>query len=189
MPRQRRLARTSDLDVKRQQHRQVFVLDRLYTARSAMHHRDRSAPIALPGDAPVLQPISCFGRSSRPGAHQLASLVSRHACILSRVDQDVVSNNLEYRDAVLGAELKIPLVVRRHRHDCARSVAHQNKIANPNRHLLTAERIDRKALCCEAILVDVARILAALVIHHRLQTPLSSSADQAARQRMLRCQD
>ena len=42
----------------------------------------------------------------------------------------------------LRAEFEVALVVRRHGHDRARAVAHQHEVADPDRDLLAAERID-----------------------------------------------
>ena len=49
------------------------------------------------------------------------------------------------RDAVLRAEFEVALVVRGHGHDRAGAVAHQHEVADPDRHLLAAERIDRRS--------------------------------------------
>ncbi len=53
--RQRRLAHSRQLRVRRQQHRQVFVRHGYHSVFRAVHHRNRRAPISLPRNPPVFQ--------------------------------------------------------------------------------------------------------------------------------------
>src|SRR5690349_20437973 len=54
---ERRSTRARDLYIERQQHRQIFLGHRHDAARLAVNHRNRSAPIALPRDAPIFNSI------------------------------------------------------------------------------------------------------------------------------------
>ena len=110
-------------------------------------------------------------------AHALDGLVAGQAAELAGVFQDAVACERfghrairgelaigrayhgSDRDAVLAAELKVPLVVGRHGHDRARAVAHDNEVAHPNRHVRSAIRVHRVASREEADLFEVVGAL------------------------------
>ena len=125
-------------------------------ARVAVHHRNRGAPVPLSRDAPVLQaelhrPLA-DALLLHPLAHARQRHLRRQAGELARLDEppivfegpvDVlgrvselrirVDDNLD-RQAVLGRELEVALIVRRHRHDRASAVVSQNKVRYPDRN-------------------------------------------------------
>jgi len=129
-----------------------------------VHDRNRGAPIPLAADQPVaelvihalLTEIFAF----EPGGHALHRLLGRQARELTGVDQNAVfgigrcqvalrlaggRDDLSDRDVIFLSECKVALIVRRHGHDGARSVADENVIADIDRHFLAVERIDREA--------------------------------------------
>ncbi len=61
-------------------------------------------------------------------------------------------------EVVLLGEFVVALVVRRHAHDGARAVIHQNVVRDPDRHPLAVERIDGIAPGEDAVLFDLADI-------------------------------
>ena len=83
------------------------------------------------------------------------------------------------RDAVLFAKLEVALIVRGHGHDRARAIAHQHEVADPDGHLLAAERIDRVAAGEQAFLLDVARTFGSARIDHLLHLRLQLDATRA----------
>ena len=93
------------------------------------------------------------------------------------------------RDAVLAAEFEIALVVRRHGHDRARAVSHQDEVADPDRDLLAAVRIDGVVAGEEAFLLDIAGIAIGARVHHGLGARLAGGVEQLLVQRMLGRED
>ena len=69
------------------------------------------------------------------------------------------ANHRDNRDAVRLAEFEVALIVSGHRHDCARAVAHQDEIADPDGDLFAGERVDGVVAGEQPFLFDVARIL------------------------------
>ena len=67
-----------------------------------------------------------------------------------------------YRQVKLARKFKVTLVVRRHSHDRAGTVAHQNIISHPDGDMLTGNWIDRITagenagfLACDRLTLDV----------------------------------
>ena len=52
----------------------------------------------------------------------------------------------------------VALIMRRHRHDRACAVVHQNIVCNPDRQLFAVVRIDRKPPGIDAVLLNLAKI-------------------------------
>ena len=61
-------------------------------------------------------------------------------------------------ELVFFGELVVALVMRRHAHDRARAIIHQDVVGDPDRHLLAAERIDGEAMRIHAMLFDLADV-------------------------------
>ena len=194
-----------DLDARRQHHRQLLLRHRHHAALRAVDHRDRRAPVALPRDAPVLDAVRDGAPCRSPSRSAYA--VIRRARLFARRGRDhspefstmPYSVNGSFMpaprasspstgritgrigDAVLAAEFEIALVVRRHRHDGARAVAHQHEVADPDRHLLAAERIDGVVPGEEAFLLDIARVAVGARVHHGLGAGLALRRPAASR--------
>ena len=61
-------------------------------------------------------------------------------------------------DLVLFRKLVIALIVRRHAHDRAGAVIHQDVVRHPDRHLLAVIRIHREMAGVHAVLFDLADV-------------------------------
>ena len=61
-------------------------------------------------------------------------------------------------ELVLFGELIVALVMRWDAHDRAGAIVHQNVVGNPDRHLLTAERINGEAVRIHAMFFDLADV-------------------------------
>ena len=165
--RQRRLPLPCERHILRQPHRQLIVRHRHDAVLLAVNHRNRRAPVALPRNAPVLQPVRSFRRADllgfgvrrhflkgllgrktgvRPGIHQppvfgerLAHPVGDEAASRYRLDHDF------HRQVVLLGKFEVALVVRRHGHHRAGAVFRQDEIRHPDRNLRAGKWIHRKA--------------------------------------------
>jgi hypothetical protein len=129
-----------------------------------MDERDRRAPVALAGDAPVAQ-APCrlllaealrgeVGGDRLDGASAVEAVVGagRDAAALGLVAVPVVPHrggirlpvhvdHLPDLEAVAPREVEVALVVRRHAHHGALAVAHQHVVADPHRHFRAGERM------------------------------------------------
>src|SRR5262245_10159127 len=134
----------------------VLLRHRYRTAFLTIDDGDRRPPIALPGDAPVMEPVlhprsgeAAFGepRNDLPGR-----ITTGHAIEGARVHQRPVFghawqrfprclDNLANRELELRRELEVPLVVCRHGHDRAGAVLHENVIGDPDWDRLARGRI------------------------------------------------
>src|SRR5579872_1066632 len=82
--------------------------------------------------------------------------------------------------------------MRRYAHDRARAVIHHNVVSNPDRDALSAERIDRKAMRVDTMLLnlaDVSRFLGSALLANQLLHRLAKRlvvAGEISNQRMLR---
>ena len=208
---ERRTAGAGDLDAVRQQHRKLAFRNRHDAARRAVNDRNRSAPVALARDAPILDAVS-DGRFAEAvplgvGAHPAARFFAGQAGPLAGVfDNAVFHKGLRHagfhgerairgtdhgadEDAVLPAEFEIAFVVRGHGHDGASAVAHQHEIADPHRDLLAAVRVDGVVAGGEAFLFDVAGVAAGARVHHGLGAGLAFGVEQRRVERMLGGED
>ena len=170
--------------VQRQHHRQIALRHRHHAALRAVDHRDRRAPVALPRDAPVLDAKrdralcrslpprpwrSCARRASALGRPDHSPEFSTMPSSVNAAFMSCIRASAPSTGRITGrigmpylrAELEIALIVRRHGHDRAGAVAHQHEVADPDRHLLAAVRIDGVVAGEEAFLLDVARTLVA----------------------------
>ncbi len=130
----------------RQQHRQVLLGHGHDPALLAVDDRDRAAPVALAGEAPVAQAEA----DRRPAAPSVAEplddrflrLLGRQPAELPRVDEHpVLVHDLADRQAVALGELTVALVVRGHGHDRAGAVVHQHVVGDPDRDRLVRRRV------------------------------------------------
>ena len=122
---------------------------------------DRLAPVALPGEHPVAQPVADHG-AAQPAGFELPGYLGLglgrgQTVEIARVDRDAV---VDERLAGLGAsavggphhgtngqielagEFVVALVVRRHCHDRAGAIAGKNVVSDPDRDLFAVDRID-----------------------------------------------
>jgi hypothetical protein len=160
---ERRLARAGELDIERQHHRQLLVRHRHDAARRTVDHRDGRAPVALAGDAPVLDAVGdgAFAEALALGAFRscAARLFAGQAGPLARVLHDAVVGEGLPHLALGGSSpstggspggsgcrtwCRTRSRARRARdgHDGAGAVAHQDEVADPDGHLLAAVRVD-----------------------------------------------
>jgi hypothetical protein len=141
-------------------------------------HRDGRAPVPLPRDTPVLQPVldrpaadpSRLGRCRHPRPRDIGS----HARELVGIDaltvlserlgerrvvcglaSDRLHDNMD-RQPVLARELEVALVVRGHRHDRAGAITTEHEVRDPYRDGLAGEGIHHAAAGVEAFLLDLA---------------------------------
>src|ERR1035441_1891085 len=178
-----------------------------------MDHGNRRAPVALARDAPVLDTKSDCGFAEafrlRFGVHVPAGFGAGQAGPLAGVLHHAIvsEGGLHVRepqarefaihradhgtngDSILGAEFEIALVVRGHGHDGAGAIGHQDEVADPNRRLFAAVRIDGVVSGEEAFLEDVAGTGVGARIDHGLGARLSFAIEQLRGERMLGRQD
>src|SRR5689334_16217633 len=143
-----------------------------------MDHGDRRAPITLPRDAPVFDPVcDCrFAEGFLLGlaGHDAARLFARQSGVGARVLNNTVlceSGGYRFgtreltvhwpddgadRNAVLLAEFEVALIVSGNGHDSARAISHQHEVADPNRKFLAAVWIDGVLAGEEALLFEIA---------------------------------
>ena len=132
--------------------RQVLVRRRADPARVAVDDRDRRTPVALPRDAPVLQPVLDLAAADAPGfrgprhgrdgfgARQPGELTRRdhgprrRRGGLQRLPRQLRAVRLDddaHRQPVLARELEVALVVGRHRHDRHRFRSRRGRSSRP----------------------------------------------------------
>jgi hypothetical protein len=159
-----RRAGAGDLDVFRQHDGQLLVRYRHVATGRAVDDRDRAAPVALAGNAPVAQAELHFFVAEALGGNVGGNGVDRgfviQTIVFAGIDADATllvaipirpgvkrevspataMTCLMLRLVFLG-EGKVALVVRRHAHHSAVAVAHQHVIADPDFDLLASERM------------------------------------------------
>ena len=164
---QRRAASNRSIDFVRQNHGQVLFRNRHNAILFAIDHGNRRAPETLPRDTPVFQTVR-DSRLAKPillrmrrhlfhgvfatkpcklaGIYQHAFLRSERGLLnINSFAASARLNHLPNFQAILRSKLVITLVMRGHGHNRSRAVIHQNVVRNPNRHTLTAKRVDGKA--------------------------------------------
>ena len=129
-----------------QQHRQLVLGHGHDAAALAVDDRDRAAPVALPREAPVAQPVRDGRRAApllrEPVDDRALGLVGRQPVERARVDQPpVLVDHLDDRQLERLGELAVALVVRRHGHDRAGAVVHQHVVGDPDRQPLAVDRV------------------------------------------------
>ena len=135
------------LDV-RQEQRQLVLGQRDGAARVAVDDRDRRAPVALPREAPVAQPVRDGHRAAAlllERGHDRARAVRRRQSVVALgVDQPpVLVDHLDDRQPERRRELAVALVVRRDGHDRAGAVVHQDVVGDPDREPLAVDGVRR----------------------------------------------
>ena len=174
-------------------HRQILLGHRHRAAVVAVDDRNRRPPVALPRDAPIMQPVvddrlgETFGRK-RLGDGALG-LLPRHSVETGAVDHPPVRDVglgcgergervlLRARDDAHAWELhrlgefEVALVVAGHRHDRARAVLHQDVVGDPDRHGIAGGWIARVGAGEDAGLGLVAD-LAGDQVHRRHPAPI-----------------
>ncbi len=145
-----------------QEHRQVTFGNGHDAAAVAVDHRDGRAPVALPGDAPVAQPVgdvrpaeplrlgmgddrrlggNGIHGAERAGIHQRARF-HRGLGHGRRVEGFAPGlDHHPHRQAVGTGEFEVALVVGRHRHDRAGAVFHEHEVGRIDRHPLAGEGV------------------------------------------------
>ena len=148
--------------VFRQDHRQLIFRGRQHGAIFQGHHRDRRAPVALTGYAPVAQTVVNFTLAHAHGSQFVGNGVEARFIIktaeLAGVKQDAFlgqrllgeirlgavgseDNRLNVQ-TVLAGELVVALVVTRNGHYRAGAVFHQHKVCRPDRNFFTGQRMN-----------------------------------------------
>ena len=115
----------------------------------AVHDRERLAPVPLPGEQPVTQPVTTgrlpmttpfqpMNRSvDRGGSVQASQRHAWHVHVLAGGVDDGPD-----RQAVRQRELQVPLIVGGHRHDGAGAVAHQHVVRYEYGNGVAGHRVD-----------------------------------------------
>ena len=127
-----------------------------------MNHGNRCAPETLAREQPVSQAVNNFTFAGSGGLNQLGGLrnslclgkagqftgVNEHPVARSgdtRLGRVFLALNIEYRHdrqvKFLG-EVKVTLIVRRHRHNSAGTIIGKHIIGSPHRQLCAVQRVD-----------------------------------------------
>src|SRR5918995_228691 len=157
-----RFSREHELGFLWEQNREVFFGDGDDAALVAEDYGDRSSPVALAADQPVVKPVGDRSLSGaallEPGRHLLLALGARGAVEPTRVDHRALAGVGLYEifavpirrryhgsdlDAVLPCELEVSLVVAWDGHDRARTVAHQDVVGDVDGDLFSVCWVDR----------------------------------------------
>ena len=163
-----RIARPVEADVVGQGHRQIFFRHRHHAAFGAMDDRDRTAPITLPRNAPIAQPVIHLALRHRtvagalflqPSRDFLLRFRNRHAVQKPRIDHAAVAvvgrvgddegfridvrraDHRHIAKSVFVDEIEVALVVRRAAENGAGAVVHQDEVGDIDRDL--PRRIER----------------------------------------------
>ena len=150
-----RVAGQGEVRIVGQAHRQLRVRHRHGAAAGAMDDRDRAAPVALPGDAPVAQPPVHHALAGtqllQPLDRRLAAGLGGKAVEEAGIDQRAVAvmggaadreggrllarrqHHDRHRQRVLAREVEIALVAARAAEDRAGAVVHQDEVGDPDR--------------------------------------------------------
>ncbi len=153
-----RIAGMVEIDVLRQQHRQVRVGHGDYAAVAAMDHRHRAAPIALARHAPVAQAVDGRGLAVavafQPFGRRRLGVLDVHAVqefgIVDRARPHIgfVADSVrrrvfvrrqhhgDHRQVVLAGEIQVALVVGGAAEDRAGAIFHQHEIGDVDREFL-----------------------------------------------------
>src|SRR5205085_3234350 len=86
-------------------------------------------------------------------------------------------------NSILFRELVVALIMRRHAHDRAGAVIHQNVVRNPYRNLLTVVGIDRKVSGVNALLINIPDITGLLRLRLLGDEPIDLLAQIRVRSR------
>ncbi len=159
-----------------QPHRKLVVRHRHHPVALAVHDRDRAAPVALPREQPVAQPVAHralpLALRLEPVHDRLVGLAVVHPVEAARVDErpvigagqvPAVDDTADLQAEPLG-ELVVARVVRGHGHHGPGAVLHQHVVRHEHRDLLAVHRIGHGAPERHAglLLVLVAAILGRL---------------------------
>ena len=150
-----RIARLVEAHIVGKLHRQILLRHRHDAASRAMDHRDRTAPITLPRDAPVAQTILRLPLGDRPALHCLfgesvgdggLGVLDAESVEKAGIDQRAVAriglladgearrigiwrqHDRDDRQTLGAGEFEVALVVRRAAEDRARAVLHDDEI-------------------------------------------------------------
>src|ERR671910_774860 len=156
-----RFARGHELGFVWEQNREVFFGDGDDAALVAEDYGDRSSPVALTADQPVVKPVGdrSLSRAAllEPGCNLFLALGARSAVEPTRADHRAFagvclfeifavpirrSYNGPDLDTVLLCELEISLVMGWDGHDRARTVAHQDVVGDVDGDLFSVGRVD-----------------------------------------------
>ena len=154
----------------------------------AVNDGDRRAPVALAGDAPVLNTEGDGGFAKAfalgMGGHLSACFPAGEAVVRAGVfDDAVVAGGFGHGggvrqiaavgpdhgpdiNAVFLAEFEVALVVGGDGHDGSGAVTHQNEVADPDGNALTAEGVDGLEAGVEAFFFNVAGALIGAGVDH-----------------------
>ena len=147
-----------------QNHWQVLFRNWDWATVGAMNDGDRRAPITLTRNAPVTQTPSGLALAQthflQLGGDRIQRLVVVHSVVRARVNEGAIElvtipvlpcgcavsvfthlNDLLDGQLVLGCELKVPLIVSGHAHDGAITIAHQHVVTDPDRNVLSGQRV------------------------------------------------
>ena len=160
---QRRLAtlRAQLVTGQRQLHRQLVVRYRHLAAATAVHDRDRAAPVALARQQPVAQPVSDrlfavaiavqIGRDGgdclRLAQAVVGAAVDQHA-VATRRDAGLLGVGIAgvdddaHRQVERAREVQVALVVSGHGHDRAGAIVGQHVVSGEHRDVFTIDRVD-----------------------------------------------
>ena len=148
--------------VFRQDHRQLIFRGRQHGAVFQGDHRDRRAPVALTGHAPVAQAVVNFTLADAHGCQFVGNGVEARFIIeaaeLAGVKQDAFLGQRLLREIwlrtvggedhrldvqpVFAGELVVALVVTRNGHHRAGAVLHQHEVSRPYRNFFAGQRVD-----------------------------------------------
>src|SRR5262249_9259294 len=142
-------------------------------------HGNWCSPVALTRDTPILEPVSHSLLAESVllgvGSHFLNGLLVGETIELARIDEQTFhcrvrkhrgfllvrsgrfstaprKNHDADFDSVLMRKLVIAFIMRRHRHDGASAIVHQNVIRYPDRDFFLIERIDGVAVGKDTVL-------------------------------------
>ena len=144
---------------RRQHHRQRLLAHAVVEPALVKHDRERLAPVPLPAEQPVAQPIVHLPPALPLFLQPVDDLTLRVFLALpieeTRVHRRTVARVRLPVEILRGphrphdrqperlGELPVPLVLPRHRHDRARAIPHQHVVRHPHRDRLPRHRVDR----------------------------------------------
>src|SRR5208282_220485 len=147
---------------RRQHHGELIIWHRYDSVGLAIHHRNRTSPVALTRDQPVAHSVGDGGATDSVLLGVLCDGIDRFSRCLAveeaGIDGDAgfgerairrwsaaaggcgYARNLE---AILFSELEIALILAGRAHDCAGAVAHQDVVGDPNRDVSIGKDVVR----------------------------------------------